>query len=314
MARLFWCIILVHTFAFSDGGNFIRNPVDHTGLGATKEAQPFSLKNHLSDALGISAPDKDVDFNQKQRQQRPAPKVMQNTLFGTFPLLLLGGVSCAAAFFSFTSAKGWKEHSTKQSPQPAGQRMPVVPGVNPQYRFRTNLGEFVIELFIVKMPITCYNFMDLADSGFYTGLHFHRVAEEYIIQTGCPFSRNPADPRCGTGAPPPYSRFMAGKWPMTRHHGGSIPDEHNTHVSNEPGVVSMANAGVPNTGGSQFFINVGYNPELDWFRGEIAPYAHPAFGRVIRGFEVCIMISEVEIDETEKPTVPVKIISVERIR
>lgn len=47
-------------------------------------------------------------------------------------------------------------------------------------------------------------------------------------------------------------------------------------VSNEPGVVSMANAGVPNTGGSQFFINVGYNPELDWFRGEIAPYAHPA--------------------------------------
>ena len=81
---------------------------------------------------------------------------------------------------------------------------------NPTALFETSLGSFRVEIFEDKMPITAKNFLDLASSGFYDGLHFHRVIKGFMCQFGCPHSKDPNSPRAGTGGPP--------------H--GTIPDEH----------------------------------------------------------------------------------------
>ena len=126
------------------------------------------------------------------------------------------------------------------------------------------------------MPKTAGNFIELAKSGFYDGLHFHRVIDGFMIQFGCPHSRDPSSPRAGTGDSPL----------------GNIEDEHpeNAKLSNEPGTLSMANTGRPNSGGSQFFINTVHNAYLDWFSP--GPSKHPVFGKVIEGMEVIKAIRE----------------------
>ena len=116
---------------------------------------------------------------------------------------------------------------------------------NPTATFETSEGSFTAELYLDNMPITAGNFIQLAKDGFYDGLHFHRVIPSFMLQFGCPHSKDPSSPRAGTGGPP--------------H--GNIQDEHNPDfkVSNEPGTLSMANTGQPNSGGSQFFINTVHN-------------------------------------------------------
>src|SRR5947209_11772273 len=123
---------------------------------------------------------------------------------------------------------------------------------NPTAVLSTSLGDITIELFKDKMPVTAGNFIELAKSGFYDGLHFHRVIDNFMVQFGCPHSKDPQSPRAGTGDSP--------------H--GPIPDEHpaDAKITNARGTLSMANAG-PNTGSCQFFINVADNPYLDWFSG-----------------------------------------------
>ena len=125
---------------------------------------------------------------------------------------------------------------------------------------KTSKGDITIELFTDTMPITAGNFLDLVDKGYYNGLHFHRVIAGFMLQGGCPNSRDPNSPRCGTGDP-----------------GYKIADEHlpDAKFSNEPGTLSMANAG-PNSGGSQFFINTVHNSFLDWWNTQ-TPSAHPVF-------------------------------------
>ncbi len=120
---------------------------------------------------------------------------------------------------------------------------------NPTATFDTTLGSFTAEIYLDKMPLTAKNFLDLAKSGFYDGLHFHRVIKGFMLQFGCPNSKDPKSPRAGTGGPP--------------H--GTIKDEHPPEhkLSNEPGTLSMANTGSPNSGGSQFFINASHNHYLD---------------------------------------------------
>jgi cyclophilin family peptidyl-prolyl cis-trans isomerase len=139
---------------------------------------------------------------------------------------------------------------------------------NPTATFETSLGNFTVELFLDKMPLTSRNFLDLAKSGFYDGLHFHRVIKNFMIQFGCPHSRDPNSGRAGTGGPP----------------SGNIQDEHPAahKLSNEPFTLSMANTGRPNSGGSQFFINTVHNAYLDWF-DNTTPSKHPVFGKIIEG-------------------------------
>jgi cyclophilin family peptidyl-prolyl cis-trans isomerase len=164
---------------------------------------------------------------------------------------------------------------------------------NPTAVCETSLGQFTVELFVDKMPITAGNFVELAKSGFYDGLHFHRVIDKFMIQFGCPYSKDPNSGRAGTGQSPK----------------GSIKDEHlpTAKFSNEPGTLSMANAG-PNSGSSQFFINTVHNAFLDWFTP--GPSKHPVFGKVIDGMDVVNKIGKSPTNAQDRPTTPVKMIKV----
>ena len=162
---------------------------------------------------------------------------------------------------------------------------------NPVATFETSMGTFKAEIYEDQMPITAGNFLKLAESGFYNGLHFHRVIPNFMIQFGCPESKDPHSPRCGTGGP-----------------GYAIPDEHTAKISNEVGTLSMANSG-PNSGGSQFFINTKHNAYLDWFDGR-TPSAHPVFGKITDGMHVVVNISGVARNRRDCPNDPVQMVSV----
>ena len=133
----------------------------------------------------------------------------------------------------------------------------------------TNKGIIKLELYDDKTPKTVANFEKLAGDGFYDGLKFHRVIEDFMIQTGCPE---------GSGRGGPGYKFEDEFHPELKHDG--------------PGILSMANAG-PNTNGSQFFITHVPCPHLDG--------KHSVFGRVIEGQEVVDSIKQG--DKMEKVTV-----------
>ena len=116
--------------------------------------------------------------------------------------------------------------------------------------FKTNRGEFDIELFAAKAPITVNNFVFLAKDGFYDGIKFHRVISNFMIQGGDP---------TGTGTSGPGYKWDDEPSALQNKHDG-------------PGVLSMANAG-RNTNGSQFFITHSAQPHLDG--------KHAVFGKVI---------------------------------
>jgi cyclophilin family peptidyl-prolyl cis-trans isomerase len=162
---------------------------------------------------------------------------------------------------------------------------------NPIATFDTSMGSFKAEIFLEEMPVTSENFISLAKGGFYDGLHFHRVIKDFMIQFGCPHSKDPESPRCGTGGPP--------------H--GTITDEHpeNAKFSNEPGTLSMANTGQPNSGGSQFFINTVHNNFLDWFSP--GQSKHPVFGKITEGTEVVNAIGTTQTGAQDRPVTPVKV-------
>ena len=145
-----------------------------------------------------------------------------------------------------------------------------------QVKLETNYGNIVIQLY-EDMPITAGNFAKLASEGFYDGVIFHRVIEGFMIQGGDP---------TGTGRGGP---------------GYTIKDEftHKEGNKNSRGTISMANAG-PNTGGSQFFINLVDNNYLD--------SKHPVFGKVVHGMDVIDKIASVETDSEDRPLQEVKII------
>jgi len=165
---------------------------------------------------------------------------------------------------------------------------------NPTATLSTSLGDIDVELFVDKMPKTAGNFLELADAGFYDGLHFHRVINGFMIQFGCPHSRDPKSARAGTGNGPK----------------GCIEDEHpaDAKLSNEPGTLSMANTGRPNSGSSQFFINTAHNSYLDWFSP--GPSKHPVFGRVIAGMDVLRKIETTQTDGSDRPLTPVQMVKV----
>jgi peptidyl-prolyl cis-trans isomerase B (cyclophilin B) len=127
----------------------------------------------------------------------------------------------------------------------------------------TNKGAMRLEFYANEAPKTVENFVDLATKGFYDGLKFHRVIPDFVIQGGCPNSREGSTGMPGTGGP-----------------GYRIDCEVNGDKQyHDRGVLSMAHAG-KNTGGSQFFICHSRNntSHLDG--------VHTCFGRVIDGLEV----------------------------
>lgn len=161
---------------------------------------------------------------------------------------------------------------------------------NPVAEFKTNLGTFELELFEDTMPVTAGNFVKLAEEGFYNGIQFHRVIDGFMIQGGDPITKTDEVFRYGTGGP-----------------GYAIPDEHvaGEYLTNVRGTISMANSG-PNSGGSQFFINVADNTNLDFDKQPLSS-KHPVFGRVLKGMEVVDTIAKVDVSDRDLPLEPVVI-------
>ena len=160
------------------------------------------------------------------------------------------------------------------------------------------------------MPITCSNFIDLAQTGFYEGVHFHRVIPNFMNQFGCPNATDPDSTAAGTGGPAHGSTFtnlVTGE-EIVRN-GGNIPDENIDQTSNEVGTISMANTGQPNSGGSQLFINTKHNSFLDWF-DRSSPSAHPVFGRVTEGYEEVVLAINNCDTTNDVPNTPVKMNSI----
>lgn len=148
------------------------------------------------------------------------------------------------------------ENKTKSWKNPP--EMVIEPGKNYQATLHTEKGDIKIELFVDKTPVTVNNFVFLAQEGFYDGVIFHRVIDDFMAQTGDP---------TGTGRGGPGYRFN---------------DEFDKELKHDKaGVVSMANAG-PGTNGSQFFITHVPTP---WLDGK-----HSVFGQVVEGLEVLFSI------------------------
>ncbi len=151
---------------------------------------------------------------------------------------------------------------------------------------QTNLGDITLELDAAHAPNTVANFVNLARSGFYNEIKFHRVIAGFMIQAGDPLSKDDSMmQRWGTGGP-----------------GYTFPDEIHAENHNVVGTISMANAG-PDTNGSQFFINVADNNFLDT--------KHTVFGRVVDGMDVVRAIAATETGPNDRPVSAVIITGVE---
>jgi peptidylprolyl isomerase len=156
--------------------------------------------------------------------------------------------------------------------------------MNPIALFETNKGTIEIELYDDAMPITAGNFMKLINEGFYDGIKFHRIIDGFMIQGGDPITKTDEVARYGTGGP-----------------GYSIPDEHivGEKLSNVRGSLSMANSG-PDSGGSQFFINLADNTNLDFDKPPLQS-KHPVFGQVVAGMDVIDAIASVPTGPSDQP-------------
>ena len=146
---------------------------------------------------------------------------------------------------------------------------------NPTVILKTNLGDISIELFMDKMPETAGNFLKLANEGFFDNIKFHRVIDGFMIQGGDPNSKSADKSSYGRGGP-----------------GYTIKDEFVSGLSNVRGTISMANTGQPNSGGSQFFINLVDNIGLDFDKPPAAS-SHPVFGNVVSGMEIVDKIAKI---------------------
>ena len=143
---------------------------------------------------------------------------------------------------------------------------------------KTSEGDIVLELFDEDAPKTVSNFKKLASDGFYDGLVFHRVIDDFMIQGGCPEGT-------GTGGP-----------------GYQFEDEINDHKVVR-GALAMANAG-PNTNGSQFFIVT--TDAAPWLDGK-----HTVFGEVRGGQDVVDRIGTTKTDGNDRPVEPIGIVAIE---
>ncbi|MFB6096882.1 MAG: peptidylprolyl isomerase [Haloferacaceae archaeon] len=176
---------------------------------------------------------------------------------------------------------------------------------NPTATIHTNRGDIVIELFADRAPRTVENFVGLAThdpaadadpapetntwadpesgeirgDGLYNGVEFHRVIDDFMIQTGDP---------TGTGRGGPGYQFEDEFDPELRH--------------DDAGIVSMANSG-PDTNGSQFFITLAATPHLD--------DRHAVFGKVVEGMDVVEEIGSLPTDRQDRPEDEAVIESVE---
>jgi peptidyl-prolyl cis-trans isomerase B (cyclophilin B) len=162
--------------------------------------------------------------------------------------------------------------SAPQKPVASLRAVTLATGPHPVAIVRVkDLGEIRIELLPEAAPTTVAQFAKFSSEGFYDGTTFHRVIPDFMIQGGCPNTRN-ADPRDdGKGG------------------GDYVLEDEFSNLPHQRGAVAMANRGSRNTGGTQFFIVHGDSLHLDG--------KHTVFGRVVEGMEVVDAITRLEIDK-----------------
>ena len=181
------------------------------------------------------------------------------------PLALLGLISMAGLALAACD-------SGPHKPVASVRAVTLAPGPHPVAVVRVkDLGEIRIELLPEAAPQAVAQFEKLASEGFYDGTSFHRVIPGFMIQGGCPNTRN-GDPRDDGKGGGEYA----------------LEDEF-SDLPHRRGAVSLANRGSRNTGGSQFFIMQDDVPSLDG--------KHTLFGRVVGGMEVVDAITKLEIDK-----------------
>lgn len=159
---------------------------------------------------------------------------------------------------------------------------------NTQVKLTTSKGEIIIDLYTNDMPITAGNFEKLVKDGIYDGVIFHRIIDGFMIQGGDPTGTGMGDPSIP-----------------------NIQDEFVSGYSNTRGTLSMANTGRPNSGSSQFFINLVDNTQLDFDKQPLSS-KHPVFGKVTEeSLQVIDKIAKVETNAQDRPLEEVKIIKAE---
>jgi cyclophilin family peptidyl-prolyl cis-trans isomerase len=165
---------------------------------------------------------------------------------------------------------------------------------NPTATLETSLGNVVVELYTIRCRSRPAASSSSPRAASTTACHFHRVIDGFMLQFGCPHSKDPNSPRAGTGNGP----------------NGTIKDEHpaNAKLSNEAGTLSMANTGAPNSGSCQFFLNTVHNAYLDWFSPGASK--HPVFGKVVSGMDIVHKIEKTPTDRNDRPKTPVKMVRV----
>ncbi len=157
--------------------------------------------------------------------------------------------------------------------------MKIDPKKQYKARMETDKGTMVIELFADKTPVTVNNFVFLSREGYYDGVIFHRVINDFMVQGGDP---------TGTGRGGPGYKFADEFHPSLRH--------------DKQGVLSMANAG-PGTNGSQFFITHLATPWLD--------NKHTVFGQVVEGLDVLMSIPARDPGNVNAPAVKIIRVTIE---
>ena len=155
---------------------------------------------------------------------------------------------------------------------------------HPQIEVETTRGTFVVELYPDKAPRTVENFINYVKSGYYSGTVFHRAVERFLVQGGG---------LTETLEPKPTA--------------DPIPNESRNGLSNDVGTVAMARGLGENTATSQFFVNLSDNKFLNHYRPEAGLEGYTVFGRVVKGLEVLLSISNSATQTVGKLTnVPVE--------
>jgi cyclophilin family peptidyl-prolyl cis-trans isomerase len=191
-------------------------------------------------------------------------------------LLRSASLATLALAVAFSSAAGFqksKKAEGKKPPMSNGKEIAVI---------ETSMGTIELELFRKETPKTVENFVKLAEKGYYNGVIFHRVIDNFMIQGGDPTGT-------GRGGESIYGKKFEDEFVPTLKH-------------DAPGILSMANAG-PGTNGSQFFITL---KETPWLDGH-----HTIFGKVIKGMDVVKAIGKVEVSQGDNR--PVKDVVMKKV-
>jgi|GEM_PF-361998 len=237
---------------------------------------------HVDDALPLAYTDGVIhDINQHVYQKN----TMRNKgIIALITLIVLVGAGLLIAQKDTPSDRADahnREENNNESMTQDNTDVSIEPTHN--ITISTSGGDITLELYGKATPVTVDNFVKLAQEGFYDDTRFHRIIDGFMIQAGDPNTRGGSeevDAQWGTGGP-----------------GYTFEDElMRGGLTNEPGTLAMANAG-PGTNGSQFFINVADNSNLDT--------RHTVFGRVIDGMDIVTELSQVATIAADRPEVDV---------